>query len=444
MKRWGIAAILFFVTSARGWSQCLPLNIFISDYSTKQPVQAQLFIRANGLKKSIGLCNEQGNLPVNLPCNTSELIAEKEGYQPLILHVAVGQTSLLETSYRVPLALIPLDKQVLDRPYSQSEQKEFVLKEKVVGEAPVETRLFKISDVLNNAGVNAEICFFYTKTRKKACFNTSVEMPTVEIQFQQPDIIAIEVKAEGYQPYNGNLILETFEGKRRIYEIKLNRPPTLFSALVKSSELLKRSTLKDQQTGRVIDIETTPNGQWAVAVEARHSYEWNIWGSKGQVVHHENLTFIAGLNHRAVLIKQTQRIAKPVPTETPPVQTIAAEPVAAVTISSSEPLLYFERSTYELSPVTRQRLEQWAAWWQQNPTKKIKIEGHSDNIGDARLNQLLSENRAKVVATYLFNHGVPDNCLYYEGFGSTKPAFPNDNEENRKKNRRVEIREITP
>ena len=439
MKRWAIVAVIFFATPLSSWSQCLPLSIFVSDYSSKQPIQAQLFIRLNGQKKAVGTSSESGQLSVNLPCNSSELIVEKKGYQPLILAIATGQPSLSETSYRVPLALVPLDKQTLNRPYSQSEQTGFVLKEKAAGETPTETRLFKITDMLSGAGVGAELCLFYTKTRKKSCFNLSNLASTAEIQFQQLDIIAIEVKAAGYQPYNGNLILETFEGKKSIYEIKLSRPPTLFSALIKSNEPPKRSQLKDQQTGQIVEVVMATNGQMTANVEPKRNYEWTILGKNDQLLYVENLTFTLGLNHRIVVVRQVHKAVKPVSEK--PVQALVNEPVGAV-LASTESLLYFEKSTYDLSLATRQRLEQWAAWWRQSPTKRLKIEGHTDNVGDVRLNQLLSENRAKVVATYLFNHGVADNCLYYEGFGSTKSAFPNDNEESRKKNRRVEIKEI--
>ena len=439
MSRWVVVAVILSTTLSNGWSQCLPLNVFVSDYNSKQPIQAQLFIRLNGQKKAIGTCNEAGNLSLNLPCNTSELIAEKQGYQPLILAIATAQPSLAETSYRVPLALVPLDQQALDRPYSQSEQKGFVLKEKTLGETPTETRLFKITDLLNGAAIGAEICLFYTKTRKKNCFIATNAASTVEVQFQQPDIIAIEVKAAGYQPYNGNLILETFEGKKRVYEIKLSRPPTLFSALLKSNEPPKRSSLKDQQTGQIVEATLAANGQITATVESNRSYEWTVWGSNNQLLYTENLTFRAGLNHLALLIKQIKKAPRPAPEKV--AQSVVNEPVVSV-VAATESLLYFEKSTYDLSPATRQRLDQWATWWRQNPTKRLKIEGHTDNVGDARLNQLLSENRAKVVATYLFNRGVADNCLYYEGFGSTKTAFPNESEESRKKNRRVEIREI--
>ena len=67
------------------------------------------------------------------------------------------------------------------------------------------------------------------------------------------------------------------------------------------------------------------------------------------------------------------------------------------------------------------------------------IRGHTDNVGNARRNQTLSEFRAKVVFTYLTNRGVPEAAMEWSGLGSQWPDASNDTEEGRRKNRRVEI-----
>ncbi len=75
--------------------------------------------------------------------------------------------------------------------------------------------------------------------------------------------------------------------------------------------------------------------------------------------------------------------------------------------------------------------------------KNIQIEviGHTDGDGDdKRLNQYLSEFRAKVIASYLFNKGIDDKRIVTRGKGSAEPLAPNDNDENKARNRRVEVR----
>lgn len=71
---------------------------------------------------------------------------------------------------------------------------------------------------------------------------------------------------------------------------------------------------------------------------------------------------------------------------------------------------------------------------------KVEIAGHTDNIGDAALNQKLSEMRATAVREYLVKKGCPDRLLVTVGFGDTRPVGGNDTEDGRARNRRVELR----
>lgn len=70
---------------------------------------------------------------------------------------------------------------------------------------------------------------------------------------------------------------------------------------------------------------------------------------------------------------------------------------------------------------------------------KISIEGHTDNTGDASHNKKLSTDRANSVLIALVNQGIDKSRLSSKGFGSEKPLAPNDSEENKSKNRRVEL-----
>jgi len=70
---------------------------------------------------------------------------------------------------------------------------------------------------------------------------------------------------------------------------------------------------------------------------------------------------------------------------------------------------------------------------------KIRIEGHTDSLGDADTNQRLSQERAEAVRTFLVNAGVEADILDAQGFGESKPIATNDTEEGRAANRRVEF-----
>ncbi|MFV8756757.1 OmpA family protein [Nannocystaceae bacterium ST9] len=77
---------------------------------------------------------------------------------------------------------------------------------------------------------------------------------------------------------------------------------------------------------------------------------------------------------------------------------------------------------------------------QKNPRiKKISIEGHTDGDGSAKYNKKLSQKRADAVMKYLVDHGVDATRLQSVGHGEDKPIGPNDTDEGKEKNRRVEF-----
>lgn len=70
---------------------------------------------------------------------------------------------------------------------------------------------------------------------------------------------------------------------------------------------------------------------------------------------------------------------------------------------------------------------------------KLKIVGHTDDVGDATYNQKLSEERAQSVANLFLTPGFKKENIYVIGRGSTQPYVPNTTNENRAINRRVAI-----
>lgn len=70
---------------------------------------------------------------------------------------------------------------------------------------------------------------------------------------------------------------------------------------------------------------------------------------------------------------------------------------------------------------------------------KVKVNGHTDNVGNVAYNLRLSRDRAAAVVKYLKGRGVPANLLTYDFFGSSHPLTTNDTEEGRRMNRRVEF-----
>ena len=101
--------------------------------------------------------------------------------------------------------------------------------------------------------------------------------------------------------------------------------------------------------------------------------------------------------------------------------------------------VYFDQSSYVLRPESYPQLDKLVKTLISTPKLVIEIAGHTDNVGDRRLNRALSENRAKVIASYLVKNGISDERLHHTGYGDSRPAAPNDSEMNKRKNRRVEF-----
>jgi outer membrane protein OmpA-like peptidoglycan-associated protein len=73
------------------------------------------------------------------------------------------------------------------------------------------------------------------------------------------------------------------------------------------------------------------------------------------------------------------------------------------------------------------------------PNAKVKLSGHTDNTGSSARNDVLSQERADAVKTYLSERGVKSGQITATGYGSKQPVAENTTAEGRAKNRRVEI-----
>ncbi|MCR9142289.1 MAG: OmpA family protein [bacterium] len=100
--------------------------------------------------------------------------------------------------------------------------------------------------------------------------------------------------------------------------------------------------------------------------------------------------------------------------------------------------LQFEFASAELLPESAQELDKIAELLEES-TDRVRIEGHTDDVGSAAANYRLSLARARAIRRALIERGVPANRLLIGGHGETKPIAENDTESGRQENRRVEF-----
>ena len=105
--------------------------------------------------------------------------------------------------------------------------------------------------------------------------------------------------------------------------------------------------------------------------------------------------------------------------------------------------IFFDFAKATLRPESYFELNRILKFFTDYPKIKIEISGHTDNKGSLETNIKLSEDRAKAVVDYLIELKVKPDKLEYKGYAYLQPIAPNDTEEGRQLNRRVEFKVIS-
>ncbi|MBR4431616.1 MAG: OmpA family protein, partial [Paludibacteraceae bacterium] len=101
--------------------------------------------------------------------------------------------------------------------------------------------------------------------------------------------------------------------------------------------------------------------------------------------------------------------------------------------------LFFATNKTTILPESEAGLQDLFTLLDENPEIRIRITGHTDNVGSDRANQKLSEGRANSVRDDLIKRGINAERIEAEGKGESQPITTNDTEEGRAQNRRVEF-----
>lgn len=167
-------------------------------------------------------------------------------------------------------------------------------------------------------------------------------------------------------------------------------------------------------------VQTDEKGEYLITLPLGKDYAFNV-ARRGYLFYSDNFS-----------LKQK-------PSETTYQKDIPLQPIeldASVVLRN----IFFDVNKFELKNESLAELDRLVQLLTDNPSVKILIEGHTDNVGSAADNATLSQNRAKAVTSYLAGKGINPSRLQAKGLGATKPIADNNTEEGRAQNRRTELK----
>jgi outer membrane protein OmpA-like peptidoglycan-associated protein/tetratricopeptide (TPR) repeat protein len=182
--------------------------------------------------------------------------------------------------------------------------------------------------------------------------------------------------------------------------------------------------LTDLLTKEIVSkVQTDESGNYLITLPTGRDYAFNV-NRKGYLFFSENFPL-------------AQKSADSTYNINIPLQPLEAD--ATIVLRN----IFFDTNKYELKPESQVELDNVVRLLKENPSLKIRINGHTDNVGKPADNLTLSNNRARAVVAYLTANGINATRLSSEGFGAGKPIADNTTEEGKAQNRRTELRVIS-
>jgi len=102
----------------------------------------------------------------------------------------------------------------------------------------------------------------------------------------------------------------------------------------------------------------------------------------------------------------------------------------------------FDTGKATIRPESFARLDEVVDFMAHKKDARVEISGHTDNVGNPQANKTLSEKRAQACRNYIVSKGIEKKRLDAVGFGDEHPIAPNDTDEGRQRNRRIEAKEL--
>ncbi len=210
------------------------------------------------------------------------------------------------------------------------------------------------------------------------------------------------------------------------------RPATYVKALVRDAgtrrPLIAEVDFIKLKSGQShVQAQTDEEGEFLVVLPEGEDYALNV-SRPGYLFHSENFALSEAATFAEPFLLEIELAPIPEPTA-------EASPAKPVILKN----VFFETASATLRPESTAELNRLKALLEENPALKIRINGHTDNVGSEEDNLLLSENRAKAVYDFLARQGIAAGRLSYKGYGESKPIATNETAAGRQENRRTEF-----
>jgi len=232
-------------------------------------------------------------------------------------------------------------------------------------------------------------------------------------------IYQLEVAAEGFKSQEF-----TFDASRlvlyREFDLEVELAPEKVNVQINVTDIRNndavnsRIVLRNKDRDEVIEI----TGNQTIALRAGDRYELEATSDQGYAFNSMEFNPTVGGNNNVNV--ELQKLEKD----------------TRLTLRD----INFETNSAQLSDISFVELQRVVQLMRENPSLRVEIAAHTDDIGSAQYNLLLSIRRAESVLNYLVDQNIDENRFLAKGYGESAPRVPNTDEESRAINRRVELK----
>lgn len=233
-----------------------------------------------------------------------------------------------------------------------------------------------------------------------------------------------------------HVITQTLEGK--LTSIVYNNPPGRSTL-----EIIRNYEQALKERGFAIDYQMSGGETWLdnpAKINGMVSYGQDVRYFTGKLRYGEGVAYVSILTYRqrdfgrtSVQVLETTEMDTGMVSVDPSAMAAELDQSGQVNLQG----VYFDTGRATLKPESDAAIGLVVALMAQRPELKLQVVGHTDSVGNASSNQILSQDRANAVRNAITMRGISADRLVAYGLGSQQPIASNDTSEGRALNRRV-------